>query len=87
MEVKLKTLCFPRLLIPLSTSTIPKYETLLLIYSKVMSMVTRPPVKKGHKHASGHITVCSLHSWWGTWVYGSVKMIAKGLQISVWIAV
>lgn len=87
MEVKLENLCFPRLLILLSTSTTTKHETLLLIPSKVMSMVTRPPIKKGHKHASGHITVCNLHSWRGTWVYGSVNMIAKGLQISVWIAV
>lgn len=83
MEVKLENLCFPTLLIPLSTNTTTKYETLPLIYSKGMSMVTRPPIKKGHKHASGHVTVCNLHSWRGTWVYGSVKMIAKGLQISV----
>lgn len=62
-EVKLKNLCSTRLLIFLSTSATSKYETLPIIYSKVMSMLTRPPEKKGHKHVSGHLTVCNLHSW------------------------
>lgn len=49
----------------LSTNTTPKYKIPPFIYSEVMSMVTRPPMKNGHKRASGHVTVCNSHSWPG----------------------
>lgn len=64
----------------LSTNTAPKHKTPPFICWKVMSMVTRPPIKNGHKHASGHITVRNWHSWIGYLTIGLCENDCKGIE-------
>jgi len=46
----------------LPTSKTPKHQSLHFIYSKLMSVVTRPPIKNDRQQASGHMTISHLYS-------------------------